>query len=192
MFTWTVFLLTYLGLAFGKLPGSRIDRAGIALVGATLFLVAGGLSLRRAVAAVNFETLLLLLGMMILVAYLRQGELFERVMDAAERRLRSPHGLLAGVLVLSAALSALLVNDVVCVALSPLVIRLARRLQCHPVPHLVGLATASNIGSVATIIGNPQNMIIGRLAPVAVNVARTLPGCHPWACARVWETLIGF
>ncbi|HKD37837.1 MAG TPA: SLC13 family permease, partial [Pirellulales bacterium] len=88
--------------------------------------------------------------------------------------------LLAATIGLSGALSAFLVNDIVCLALTPLVIQLTRRLKIHPLPHLLGLATAANIGSSATITGNPQNMIIGglshipywrfalRLAPVAV------------------------
>jgi len=177
---WIVFLFTYVGLALGKVPGLRIDRAGIALVGATLFLVTGVISLPGAMATINFETLLLLFGMMILVVHLRLGGFFQRVIHIAEKHVHTPRGLLAAVLALSAVLSALLVNDVVCVAMTPLVIRLSRRLNCHPVPHLIGLATASNIGSVATIIGNPQNMIIGihseisflrftaKLAPIAV------------------------
>src|SRR5437870_1570346 len=177
---WIVFLLTYLGLAFGKVPGLRIDRAGIALVGATAFLVTGVVAVPEAVAAVNFETILLLFGMMVVVAHLRLGGFFEQVMRVAGRHIRTPHGLLAATITLSAVLSAFLVNDIVCLALTPLVIRLARRLGWDPVPHLIGVATASNIGSVATIIGNPQNMIIGlesrisflrfaaRLTPIAV------------------------
>src|SRR5438094_867644 len=125
LFVWIVFLLTYFGLAFGRLPGLRIDRAGIALVGATLFLTAGVLSVREAVAAVSFDTLLLLFGMMLVVAHLRMGGFFEQAMRVAARRIRTPHGLLAVTITLSAVLSALLVNDIVCLALTPLVIRLA-------------------------------------------------------------------
>ena len=174
------FGLTYLGLALGRAPGLRMDRAGIALVGATLMMVTGILSLQEAVRAVDYETIVLLFGMMVVVAFLRLAGFFERLADWTLSRFHSPLGLLGVTMLLSGVLSALLVNDIVCLALTPLVLRLARRLHLNPVPHLLGLATAANIGSTATITGNPQNMIIGslshisylrfasRLAPVAV------------------------
>jgi Na+/H+ antiporter NhaD/arsenite permease-like protein len=173
-------LITYLGLALGKLPGLRIDRAGIALVGATVMMVTGVLPLADAVRAVDYSTILLLFGMMVVVAYLHLAGFFEYLARWTLARVRAPHGLLAATIIVSGFLSAFLVNDIVCLALTPLLIHLARRLQLNPVPHLIGLATAANIGSTATITGNPQNMIIGslsqipyghfalRLAPVAV------------------------
>ncbi len=174
------FTLTYVGLALGKIPGLRIDRTGIALVGAALLLATGVLSFAQAVQAIDFATLALLLGMMIVVAYLREATFFERLASWALARVHSPRGLLAMTMGLSGVLSAFLVNDVVCVALTPLVLHLAWRLRLDPKPHLLGLALAANIGSTATLTGNPQNMIIGnlshisylrfaaRLAPIAV------------------------
>jgi Na+/H+ antiporter NhaD/arsenite permease-like protein len=169
----TIFGLTYLALALGKVPGLRIDRAGIALVGAAAMLACGVLSLRDAARAVDYETIVLLFGMMVVVAYLRMAGFFALATGRIAARFSGPMTLLAVTIALSGVLSAFLVNDVVCVALTPLVLHLCQRLKRPPVPYLVGLATASNVGSVATITGNPQNIIIGslftaRLAPVAV------------------------
>jgi Na+/H+ antiporter NhaD/arsenite permease-like protein len=180
--TTAIFALTYLGLAAGQVPGLRIDRAGIALVGGTAMLVAGLLSFADAFSAatINYEALALLFGMMVVVGYLRLSGFFAHLTRWALGLVHSPRALLAATLAAAGGLSAVLINDVVCVALTPLVLRLARRLRFDPVPHLIGLAVASNIGSTAAITGNPQNIIIGtasrisylrftaRLAPVAL------------------------
>ena len=182
LLTTIIFALTYLGIAMGAVPGLRIDRAGIAWVGATLMLVTGMLGLEEAVGpgSVDYKTILLLLGMMVVIAFLRIARLFERCADLALWRIRSPLALLAVTVLLSGALSAFLINDIICLALTPLVIQVARELDFDPLPHVIALATASNIGSVATITGNPQNIYIGahsgityawfawRLAPVAI------------------------
>jgi Na+/H+ antiporter NhaD/arsenite permease-like protein len=165
--TWTVFLLVYLGLALGRLPLLHLDRAGIALVGATAMLVLGLVGFDEAVGAVDFGTMALLFGMMVVVAYLRLGGFFRALAAWLLARVRSPYGVLAAVVGLAGVLSAFLVNDVVCLALGPVVITLARRMHREPVPYLVALATAANIGSTATITGNPQNMIIGALSHVS-------------------------
>jgi Na+/H+ antiporter NhaD/arsenite permease-like protein len=161
--TWVIFAITYAGLALGKVPGLRVDRAGIAFVGATLMLVTGVLSLEQAVSteSIDFKTLFLLFGMMVVVAVLRLSGFFERLTGMALRRITTPKGLLAVTIALSGGLSAFLINDVVCVALTPLVLHLARRLKFDPIPHLIGLATAANVGSTGTITGNPQNIYIG-------------------------------
>lgn len=161
--TSVVFLLTYAGLALGKIPGLRMDRAGIALVGATLMLVAGFVTFQDAFSfkSIDYETLILLLGMMIVVGCLRLSGFFRLLAHWCLDRIETPRGLLAVTTLLSGLLSAFLVNDIVCLALTPLVLHLSRRLRFHPLPHLIGLATASNIGSTGTITGNPQNMIIG-------------------------------
>jgi Na+/H+ antiporter NhaD/arsenite permease-like protein len=164
-FWWTLacFTLTYLGLALGKVPGLRVDRAGIALVGATLILIGGSLSLDHAVSpdAIDYKTLALLFGMMIVVGFLRLSGVFRRLSVYFLNRIRSPLGLLAVTVTLSGVISAFLINDIVCLALTPLVLHLARRLRCDPLPHLIALATAANIGSAGTITGNPQNIYIG-------------------------------
>src|SRR5262249_32590175 len=128
----------------------------------------------------DHETIALLFGMMVVVSYLRMAGFFALATERIAARFSGPLTLLAVTITLSGILSAFLVNDVVCVAMTPLVLHLCHRLDRPPIPYLVGLATASNIGSVATITGNPQNMIISslshisyvrfaaRLAPVAV------------------------
>jgi Na+/H+ antiporter NhaD/arsenite permease-like protein len=174
------FAATYLGLALGRLPPLRVDRTGIAIIGAAIMVVAGAIPWDRAVAAVDAHTLVLLFGMMIVTAYLRLSGFFALVTAWTVRRARTPAGLLAALVVVSGVLSALFVNDVVCLVLAPLVVDMTRRLRLPPVPYLVALATASNVGSVATLTGNPQNMLVGsfsglpyrtflgREAPVAV------------------------
>ncbi len=161
--TWVIFALTYCGLALGKIPGLRIDRAGIAFVGAVLILITGILSLADATSSesIDFKTLFLLLGMMIVVGSLRLSGVFQRLTDLAAGSLASPRALLAVTIGLSGVLSAFLINDVVCIALTPLVLHLARRMKVDPMPHLIGLATAANVGSTGTITGNPQNIYIG-------------------------------
>ncbi|WZP00170.1 anion transporter [Isosphaeraceae bacterium EP7] len=163
----TIFGLTYLALAIGKVPGLRIDRSGIALVGASAMLGFGALDLHEAATAVDYETLILLFGMMVVVAYLRLAGFFALATEQIAARFASPRPLLAVTIGMSGILSAFLVNDVVCVALTPLVLGLTRRLRRPPLPYLVGLATASNVGSVATITGNPQNIIIGSLSHIS-------------------------
>src|SRR5579883_2258804 len=177
-----LFTLTYIGLALGRVPGLSMDRAGIALVGATLMLVTGMLSLEQAVGSdsIDYKTLALLFGMMVVVGFLRLSGFFQRVTASALRRIGTPLGLLAVTITLSGVLSAFLINDIVCLTLTPLVLHLARRLRFDPVHHLIALATAANIGSTGTITGNPQNIYIGshsgisylrfaeRLMPVAL------------------------
>jgi Na+/H+ antiporter NhaD/arsenite permease-like protein len=163
----TIFGLTYVGLALGKVPGLRIDRAGIALVGAAAMLACGVLSMRQAARAVDYETIVLLFGMMVVVSYLRMAGFFALVTERIAGRFTGPFSLLGVTIALSGVLSAFLVNDVVCVAMTPLVLHLCQRLNRPAIPYLVGLATASNVGSVATITGNPQNMIIGSLSHIS-------------------------
>jgi Na+/H+ antiporter NhaD/arsenite permease-like protein len=163
----TIFILTYVALALGRIPGLRIDRAGIALVGAAAMLACGILSMHDAAKAVDYETIVLLFGMMVVVSYLRLAGFFGLATEWIAARFSGAFSLLAVTIALSGILSAFLVNDVVCVALTPLVLHLCQRLKRPPIPYLVGLATASNVGSVATITGNPQNIIIGSLSHIS-------------------------
>jgi Na+/H+ antiporter NhaD/arsenite permease-like protein len=153
-------------LAAGKVPRLRMDRAGIAWVGAALVLASGLLTFDQAVASIDFATIALLLGMMVVVGFLRLANFFDRLANGVLSRVHTPRALLAATMALSGFLSAFLVNDVVCVALTPLVCHLAARLRFDPKPHLLGLALAANIGSTATLTGNPQNMIIGNLSGI--------------------------
>jgi Na+/H+ antiporter NhaD/arsenite permease-like protein len=161
-----IFVGTYLGLALGRVPGLRVDRTGIAIIGAALAVVTGVISWDRAVAAVDAHTLVLLFGMMVVGAYLRLSGFFTLVTRSTVRLARTPAMLLLLLIVASGVLSALFVNDVVCVVLAPLVIELTRRFALPPVPYLIALATASNVGGVATLTGNPQNMLVGSFSGI--------------------------
>ncbi|HEY7204868.1 MAG TPA: anion transporter [Methylomirabilota bacterium] len=175
-----VFAGTYLGLALGRLPFLRVDRTGVAIIGGAVMVVSGVVPWDRAVAAVDAHTLVLLFGMMIVAAYLRLSGFFRLVTYTAVRRAHTPVGLLALIVLAAGVLSALFVNDVVCLVMAPIVLDLVRQLRLPPTPYLIALATAANVGSVATLTGNPQNMLVGsfsgigyrtfllREAPVAV------------------------
>jgi len=175
-----IFFLTYAVIAIGKFPWLQLDRTGAALAGALAMVLSGTLTERAAEQAVDFRTLVLLLGMMIIVANLRLSGAFELVAGVLLKRARSGFGLLAMTIVVSGVLAAFFINDVVCLALTLPLIEISRAMEIDPVPFLLALATASNIGSVATITGNPQNMIVAgfahlgyasfaaRLAPLAI------------------------
>jgi Na+/H+ antiporter NhaD/arsenite permease-like protein len=156
-----VFVLTYAGVALGRAPGLRIDRAGIALVGASLMIGLGTLSLDEALKSIDLDAIALLLGMMIIVSQLRVSGFFELAARFALRRAHSAPVLLAAIVIVTGFFSAFLVNDAICLVMAPLVIDVTRALRRNPVPYLLAVAMASNAGSAATFTGNPQNMIIG-------------------------------
>jgi Na+/H+ antiporter NhaD/arsenite permease-like protein len=151
----------------GRLPGARLDRAGAALIGASLMVASNTLSLQEAYGAIDLATLTLLLGMMILVANLRFSGFFGVTALFVARHARHPVLLLCGIVLVSGVLSAFLVNDTVCLMLTPLVAETVVALRRKPVPYLLAVAMASNVGSAATITGNPQNIIIGSLSQIA-------------------------
>ena len=175
-----ILAVTYTGIAVTRLPRLNLDRPAAALLGAVLMILAGVLTFQEAVAAVDFNTLALLFGMMLLVAVLQRGGFFEVLAARAVAVANSPSKLLTSVVVVTAVASALLVNDVVVLLFTPVVIQACRLQRVNPAPYLIGEAMASNIGSTATIVGNPQNMLIGvtsgisfarffvYLAPVAI------------------------
>ena len=156
-----IFTASYAALAIGRVPGLAIDRAGIALVGASLMVASGAIPLQAAYKAIDIDTLTLLLGMMIVVANLRLSGAFALVTGWIARHAAGPVALLVAVTVVSGVASAFLVNDAICLVLAPLVVELALAAGVRPLPYLLATAMASNIGSVATITGNPQNMLIG-------------------------------
>jgi Na+/H+ antiporter NhaD/arsenite permease-like protein len=161
-----IFGATYAFVAVGKIPIYRIDRAGAALLGASLMVGTGVLSAAEAYRAIDFDTITLLLGMMIVVANLRICGFFRVVTDWIATHVRHPLALLVAVILAAGVLSAFLVNDTICLVMTPLVLELVARVQRNPVPYLLAIATASNIGSVATITGNPQNIIIGSVSQI--------------------------
>ncbi len=161
-----VFVGSYLALAIGRIPGLRIDRAGIALVGASLMVASGALTLDEAYKAIDLDTITLLLGMMIIVASLRLSGFFSLATTWVMDRAKGPLILLAAVVATSGIFSAFLVNDAICLVLTPLVLKVTLSMGRKPVPYLLAVAMASNIGSTATITGNPQNMMIGSFSHI--------------------------
>lgn len=162
-----IFAATYLVIAIGKLPGYRLDRAGAALLGASLMIGLGVLPLEQAYQAIDFNTITLLLGMMIVVANLRLSGFFRVVNIWVVARTGHPLALLVTIVLTAGLLSAFLVNDTICLVMTPLVLDAVTRLKRNPIPYLLAIAMASNVGSTATITGNPQNMIIGSLSHIA-------------------------
>jgi Na+/H+ antiporter NhaD/arsenite permease-like protein len=161
-----IFVATYAFVAVGKMPVYHIDRAGAALLGGSLMVATGVISTAEAYRAVDLDTIVLLLGMMIVVANLRLSGFFRVVTNFIATHVYHPFVLLVAVVLASGLLSAFLVNDTICLVMTPLVIELVTRLNRNPVPYLLAIATASNIGSVATVTGNPQNIIIGSLSRI--------------------------
>ncbi|MDZ4162560.1 MAG: anion transporter [Burkholderiales bacterium] len=156
-----VFALVYLGMLLGGLPALRLDRSGVALLGAIAMLGLGVVDSASAAAAVDVPTVLLLFSFMVMSAQMRLGGFYTAVTRWVGERQWPRAGLLAGLIAVAAGLSAVFSNDVVCLAMTPVVARMCLQRGLHPVPWLVGLACAANIGSAATLIGNPQNMLIG-------------------------------
>jgi len=163
-----IFVATYLFLAGGELPFLKLDRPGGAVAGAVAMVAFGVLTPEQVYRdAISWDTLVLLLGMMVITSVMARAGIFRWVSWVALRRAHGPRALLAVLVLVSAALSALLVNDTVCVMCTPLVIALVEAAGLPALPYLLGLAFASNAGSVATLTGNPQNMLIGTLSGIS-------------------------
>lgn len=161
--TLIIFLATYAGIAFGRIPGLALDRTGVALVGAVAMIGCGALTLDQALSSIHAPTLMLLYALMIFSAQFRLGGFYTWVALALTKYLRRPRLFLLALMLISGALSALLANDVVCLAFTPVLCVCILRAGRNPLPYLLGLAISSNLGSAATIIGNPQNMLIGQV-----------------------------
>lgn len=156
-----IFLLTYVVIGVQKIPRIHISRASGALLGAVAMPLLGVLTPQEAYAAIDMNTIVFLLGMMIIVAYLEISGFFEILELFILKRARSRTSLLALVVLSSGLLSAVFMNDTICLMFTPVIVRLAQRLELSPAPYLIALATSANIGSAMTLIGNPQNMLIG-------------------------------
>ena len=161
-----IFALTYLVLAIGRLPGFRVDRTGAAIIGASLMVGVNALTLAQAQQAINFDTIILLFGMMIVVANLQLSGFFSLVAERVVEHAHRPVLLLIAIVGIAGFFSAFFVNDTMCLVLTPLVLEITETVRRNPVPYLLAVAMASNIGSVATITGNPQNMMIGSFSGI--------------------------
>ncbi len=190
-----IFIGSYFVFALGKFPWMKIDRPGAAIIGAVLMVAFRIVGARDALGSIDFPTIVLLFSMMLIVGNLRVVGFFDWITERLIERLQ-PHHLLPTVIFSSGLLSGFLVNDVVCLVMTPFVVRLARRLRVTPAPYVIAVATGSNIGSVATITGNPQNMLIGslsgisyvdfaaHLAPIAVSGLFVNWALVYWICLR--------
>jgi len=156
-----IFALVYLGMVLGSLPFLQLDRTGVALLGAIAIVGIGALTPEQAASAVHLPTLLLLFSFMVISAQLRLGGFYTWITHWVADLPLSPPALLAILVAVVAALSAIFSNDIVCLAAAPVLADACLRRQLDPVPFLLALACAANIGSAATLIGNPQNMLIG-------------------------------
>jgi Na+/H+ antiporter NhaD/arsenite permease-like protein len=158
-----IFAVVYLGMILGGLPFLQLDRTGVALLGAIAIVAIGDLTPGQAAASVHLPTLLLLFSFMVISAQMRLGGFYTSVTQRIAALPAQPHALLAAVILAAASLSAVFSNDVVCLAAAPVLADACLRRGLDPVPFLLALACASNIGSAATLIGNPQNMLIGEV-----------------------------
>ena len=156
-----VFGIVYLGMFLGGLPRLKLDRSGVALLGAIAVIALTGMALDEAARSVDLPTIVLLFAFMVVAAQMRLGGFYTEVTRRVGAMPLSRAGLLAALIAASGAMSAVFSNDIICLAMTPVVARLCLQRGLDPVPFLIGLACAANIGSAATLIGNPQNMLIG-------------------------------
>jgi Na+/H+ antiporter NhaD/arsenite permease-like protein len=161
-----IFCVTYLLISGRQLKILPLNRPAAALLGTVLMVACGVLTPEQAYRAVDYDTLVLLLGMMLISAYLCLAGFFDWAADWILRRAKTPHALLIYLIFTSGILSALLVNDIVCLMLTPLVVAVIVRGTLPLPPYLLALTMSANLGSVATLVGNPQNMIIGHLSKI--------------------------
>jgi len=156
-----VFFVVYLGMVLGSLPFLQLDRTGVALLGAIALIAMKAVSPEEAARAIHLPTILLLFSFMVISAQLRLGGFYSWVTRKLADLPLSPTALLGAVIVVVGALSAVFSNDIVCLSIAPVLAQACRRRGLDPVPFLLALACAANVGSAATLMGNPQNILIG-------------------------------
>ncbi|MDD3178914.1 MAG: anion transporter [Opitutaceae bacterium] len=187
----TIIVVTLIGVAVGRYPWLHMNRATIALVGAILLVALGVPTLDQAYHAVDWNTILLLFGMMILNANLRHAGFFHLVTSHVVCFARTPRRLLALVVLVSGMLSAIFLNDTIALMMTPMVIDMTLALGRNPLPYLVALVTSANVGSVATIIGNPQNMLVGVSSGISfVQFFRELAPIAAMGLFVVWGVIV--
>lgn len=160
----SVFAVTYFAMAIGRIPGLKVNRAGIALLGAIAMMIFGKVATAQAVSYINWPTIALLFGFFVISAQLRLSGFYDKVALALAGQLQHPARFLLILMLATAGLSAFLNHDIVCFAFAPVTAVALLRKRINPVPFLIALAIASNFGAAATLIGNPQNMMISQIA----------------------------
>ncbi len=156
-----IFFITYIIIALGQPPLFRIDRTGAAIIGASFMVVFKILSVYDAYEAIDYKTIVILFGMMVLIANIRLSGFFYIIENIILKKIKNPFSLLYTIIFVSGILSSFFINDTVCLIFTPFILELTTRLNLNPKPYLLALCMSANIGSVATITGNPQNIIIG-------------------------------
>ena len=161
-----MFVLTYSLIAVRKVNGRRIRTWTAAVLGGVLMLLLGVVTPSEAWDYINFEVILQLAGMMMLTASLQYCGFFEIVVDFLMRRFDGRRRFLSGVMAITACLSAVMLNDAVVLIFTPIVLRCCQRMRADPVPYMVGVFVSANIGSAATVVGNPQNALVASMAGI--------------------------
>jgi Na+/H+ antiporter NhaD/arsenite permease-like protein len=183
-----IFAIAYAGLALGRVPGLALDRAGMAVVAAILLVAIGAVPPGEVLGAMHFPTLVLLFALMVVSARFAAAGAYDMLAARIAAAAGSPVRLLVLVTGACGLLSAVLVNDVVVFAMAPLLVRGLRARGLDPRPFLAALAGAANAGSAATIIGNPQNIVIGQVG--GLDFARFVLACAPPAVAALAVTVV--
>nr|MDU2065810.1 SLC13 family permease [Sporomusaceae bacterium] len=161
----TIFVLVIFSL--GRSPIFRVDRAGAALIAAALMVDFGALTFEQAIQSIDFRTIVILFFMMIVLANLKVAGFFELIGNYVLKNVTTKKQLLFAVIFINGILSALCINDIICLLFTPIVLMICQKTDCDPLPQLLGLAIASNIGSAATFLGNPQNILISSLSGIS-------------------------
>ena len=156
-----IFVITFLGIIYTRLPKVNIDRPSAAFFGAVAMILFGVLTFEEAVQAVDFNTIALLLGMMIVITVLELDGFFTIIAEKTISLSKNRNQLLTIIVFVTGIASAFLVNDAVVLLFTPVIIQICRSAKLNPIPYLIGEILASNVGSAMTITGNPQNILIG-------------------------------
>jgi len=180
----SIFAITYLGIAIGHIPGLKLNRPGIALLGAIGMMLCCGVTTAAAVASVNWPTICLLFGFFVISAQLRLSGFYDKIAEQLAEQLGHPARFLGLLMLVTGGLSAVLNHDIVCFVFAPITGAALLRKQINPVPFLIALTIASNIGAGATLIGNPQNMMIGQIAHL------NFGDYMLWSCVPVMFALV--
>ncbi|MCX7755108.1 MAG: anion transporter [Anaerolineales bacterium] len=191
--TTLIVTFTYIGIAIGGFPGLRVNRTTITLIGVGLLLGLGLLDFEKMGSLLEINTLVLLFGMMVINANLQLAGFFRLAGAFILRFTRSPRTLLALEILAAGVLSALFLNDTICIMLTPLIVDVTLSAKRNPIPYLIALAAAANIGSVATLTGNPQNMIIGIASGISyLGFAAALTPIALLGLGSIWLVLVLF
>ena len=167
--TLLLFIIVYVAMGLGHIPGFRVDRTGAAMIGAIALVVAGKIAPQAAWDAINYQTIGMLFGLMVVSAALVVSGFYAWTAHRVASLGVSPPALLAILVTVSGILSSLLTNDVVMVAMTPLLVSISLARGLNPVPFLLAFCFAANTGSAGTIIGSPQNMIAAQGLKLSFN-----------------------